>query len=198
MAKNVARVWTSEEYVELGWIDDRAAKDVMVPVAVAADVLGYETVTVRAHIRQGKLNEVAILCAGHTVKGISLASVRSALADRASRIKAVKEAVSQIVWHTGGNLIEYADLMDSVGLSSRNPHDRRLIGAALDSLSTDSLSDEGFLISALVVLKATKRPSEGFFKLAREKGLLDGSDEEADWQAQMRLIRRWFDPHAQP
>ncbi|MFA4937827.1 hypothetical protein [Brevundimonas sp.] len=188
--------WTAEEYIDLGRIDDRSAKHVLVPVAVAAKSLGYEQPTIRAHVRQGKLTEIIIDCDGHKVKGIALASIREALRAREARIADLKEPIRDVIWHTGSETVEYGKLMAAVGLSSNNPHDRRLIGSALDGLSRDSLKCEGFLISALVVLKSTGRPSDGFYKLARINGLGQNQSDDVIWHNQMRLIRCWFDPHA--
>ncbi|WP_143105841.1 hypothetical protein [Brevundimonas viscosa] len=196
MGDRKAQNWSAEEYVELGRFDERAAKSILVPISIAADALGYEQTTVRAHVRQGKLAEIVVACGDHKVKGVTLASIREALEARSARIDDLKEPLRDIIWHNGPHSIEYKKVMEGVGLSSSNPHDRRLIGAALDGLSKESFEREGFLISALVVLKSSGRPSEGFYKLARSLGLGGGKDDEAIWQAQMRLIRRWFDPHA--
>ncbi|MFD4394210.1 hypothetical protein [Kitasatospora sp. NPDC058478] len=49
---------------------------------------------------------------------------------------------------------------------------------------------EAPMLSAVVVLKETKRPSSGFFKLARQKPFLRPGDDVALWLAELAWLER--------
>ena len=62
----------------------------------------------------------------------------------------------------------YTQVMEPIGLSTKVPSDRALIGKILGRISEESSSDRGVLLSVLVHKKTigTTRPSRGFFDLA--------------------------------
>lgn len=96
------------------------------------------------------------------------------LAPGASRILGVLAHVASM-----RSTITYTDLGDLVGLSMENPVQRKQLGLFLNKLSTLTLSEWGFAISALAVNKKDGMPSGdqspdnlgGFYRWAEENGL---------------------------
>ncbi len=58
--------------------------------------------------------------------------------------------------------------MNDIGLSWRHPHHRALTGQLLGQISSAIYDRYKLLPSVLVVNKASQRPSEPFFQLARD------------------------------
>lgn len=63
---------------------------------------------------------------------------------------------------------EYGDFMNDIGLSWRHPHHRALTGQLLGQISSSIYDRYQLLPSVLVVNKASQRPSDPFFQLARD------------------------------
>lgn len=193
--KPVSRTLTAQEYAELGGPSNKARYSILVPISIAATVLEIEQTTVRAHVRQGKLREVVVDCDGSLVKGVALGSLQDVLAEREDAVRALTERLEPIIWHRGCNTIEYGELMPFVDMSTQNPHHRDMIGRALGKMSLESYRDRGFMISALVVLKATQRPNDIFFRFAEEIGAKKQSmSDERFWHEELERIRDWFGP----
>lgn len=192
-----ARTFDANEYVELGGIKTKALSNILVPISIAASALGIEQTTVRAHIRQGKLNEIIVDCGGLLVKGVSLGSIQETLAERETKVQNLADELEPLIWHRQGQTIEYGELMGMVGMSSNNPHHRDLIGRALGRLSEQSFSSYGFMISALVVLKSSQRPNEIFYELAHQIGAKKRSmSNERFWSEDMARIAEWIGPRS--
>jgi hypothetical protein len=185
--------FSADDYVEEFGAGAKAKNATLVPVTIAAAALGCEPTTVRAHIRQGKLDEVAVNCGEITVKGVTLGSLNAALESRREETAALADRIKPILWSRGGEPIEYGELMGRVGLSSHNPGHRAMLGRALARLSRRSLKPpNNILISALVVLKATHRPPPAFFRLAEElKAKKKSIADELFWQDEIGRIRDW-------
>ena len=187
------RTFTAIEYADFAdGLSIRARKSIMVPVSVAAAALGYEQTTIRAHIRQGKLREVAIDCDGLVVKGVAIGSIQDVLKAREDAVASLAEELHQYLWHRGAQPIEYGELMPLVSMSSNNPHHRDMIGRALGYMSKESQLSHGFMISALVVLKATGRPNDSFFHYAEIIGAKPAKkSNERFWKEDMARIKSW-------
>ena len=192
MAASVSvRKFVAGKYVEMGGMEPEALDSILVPISIAASALGIEQTTVRAHVRQGKLDEVIVDCDGMLVKGVSLGSIQKTLAERKRKVQKLAEEIKPLLWSRAADPIEYGQLMSMVGMSSNNPHHRDMIGRALGCLSEESNSTHKFLISALVVLKGRRLPIEVFFRLAEELGLKKRSmSDERFWNEEMSRIRK--------
>ena len=190
------RAFTAKEYADFAdGLSIRARKSIMVPVSVAAAALGYEQTTIRAHIRQGKLREVAIDCDGLIVKGVAIGSIQDVLKTREEAVASLAEELHPYLWHRGAQTIEYGELMSMVGMSSNNPHHRDMIGRALGHMSAESQLSHKFMISALVVLKATGRPNDSFFHYAEIIGAKPGKkSNERFWREDIARIKAWAGP----
>jgi hypothetical protein len=107
-------------------------------------------------------------------------------------------------------LIHYSDLVSGLVLRMANVDsgapfelgvpewqdlDRNILGELLGRLSLDSYTRGGFLATALVTSKETREPSEGFWNLVTELGLLKSSSPTRRlvfWSAQVRLAYDWY------
>ena len=75
---------------------------------------------------------------------------------------------------------------------------RRWIGKTLDEINKSDRRRGKPMISALVLSKATKRPSRGFYDCASDLGLWrEGDDEELFWQRQRDAIYKEFGDQSQ-
>lgn len=88
------------------------------------------------------------------------------------------------------NLITYSDIAPLAGLDMSSPGDRVQIGAILDEISTREHEQGRPLLSAVVVLKETSMPRQGFFSLARDLGLHVGTDDRANLTFFSKEVKR--------
>lgn len=80
-------------------------------------------------------------------------------------------------------------------VNNLSQNDIRILSDYLGRISADSYLKAGFMASAVVVRKDTGRPGPGFFRLARDVGLLSGETEETEetfWREQVRKARRHY------
>jgi len=76
-----------------------------------------------------------------------------------------------------GNYVTYAEIAPLAGLDMGNPDDRTEIGRLLGEISTFEHQQGRPLLSAIVIHKDNNMPGQGFFNLARELHLYDGSND---------------------
>jgi hypothetical protein len=93
-----------------------------------------------------------------------------------------------------GTLVPYSDLASQV---TSRPIRAEFMDRPLGVISRETAGDTGgaILLSALVVNKDTLQPGVGFFRLARELGVLtfhDHDREEEFWLLQLEAIRRYY------
>jgi hypothetical protein len=95
---------------------------------------------------------------------------------------------------TDNGLMEYgAHLMNPLGLQSGVTPARTKIGQLLGELSTESFYAHQILLSAVVVRKDTRRPSEGFWNLVESLGfVIDDDDKDAFWRDQVELVHDYI------
>lgn len=161
-----------------------SSADVFIPIPFAASILGVEQTTVRAYVRSGQLDPL-LLTSEYDEKWSGV-SARSLLGEVRAREKVVNDLVEPVMADLkalGGELIEYGVLMPKHGLSANNPHHRGLIAMVLGEISTRSWNEHDVLLSAQVVRKDTKLPSEPFFDLAIHLGAME---EDEEWGVFMK------------
>lgn len=83
-----------------------------------------------------------------------------------------------------GKLVTYKEMADHFGVDCRGAN----LGGFLGDISYETYTRLGFLISAVVVLKESGAPSDGFFKLAAECGD-EFDDEDLYWVEQVSKAR---------
>jgi hypothetical protein len=112
---------------------------------------------------------------GTTWNGITVDSLQDEMDYQENhRPSVTKLALSQL--HTLAQAEEasdYGTFMEQIGLSWRHPQHRALTGMILGKISTVLYDKYGILPSVLVVSKATQRPSDPFFQLAKDVGAYD-------------------------
>jgi hypothetical protein len=116
------------------------------------------------------------------------------------------------VARSGGDLPTYSDLVRGVEFRLPNLRepvhvidtadwedlDRAIIGEFLGYISMESYAQGGFFASALVVSKTGGTPSEGFFNLLRDLGLIKDSRSTKAmllWSAHVDLAQKWYTAH---
>jgi hypothetical protein len=183
------------------------ADDVLVPVRMAQDILDLSRSGVLDLVKSKRLDEICVEAGGRQFRGVTAGSLmryRSGMLalDKASvqlekfLIAVVRDAPSGEAEDVA---INYAPVMEELGLSWKSPADRKTIGNLLGEVSTRN-HDRGarapFLLSAVVVLKATGLPSGSFFQLAAELDMLDEEADEAArrkfWKKQMNAIAKYY------
>jgi hypothetical protein len=198
-------VWMmdTQSYLDSIAVNSDAA---LIPITMARDVLSLSRTAVLDLIRSKKLDEVRVTAADKRYRGVTAGSLRAYCAGMLVLGEAgiiLERYLSDVVKAAPSGkandiAINYAPVMEKLGLTWRSPADRATIGQLLGGVSQRSKADRtrGFLLSAVVVLKATGLPSGSFFQLAAEFAMIDEeADEEAKrrfWVAQMRLIAKYY------
>lgn len=178
----------------------------MIPFGIVQELLGLSRSAVVDRVKAGELSDVTIRANDTVYRGVSLSSL-DAYVERLPKPASDEERVSSIeamivakVTATESSkpdaaCLRYAEVMEPLGMSWRNPKDRREIGRLLDKMSRASAADPKlrFMMSAAVVRKATGEPGEGFYGLGRDLGLLEeDGEEEAFWRAQLKALCRHY------
>jgi hypothetical protein len=93
-----------------------------------------------------------------------------------------------------GTLVSYADLSSQLSTPLVDPE---FMDRPLGRVSTETARETGgrIMLSALVVDSETAEPRAGFFRLARDLGLLAGRDHDlqlAFWREQVQQITRHY------
>ena len=113
---------------------------------------------------------------------------------------------------SGGDLPTYSDLVRGVEFRLSNLRDsvhvidtadwedldRAIVGDFLGYISMESYAEGGFFASALVVSKADGTPSEGFYNLLRELGLIKDSRSTKAmllWSDHVKMAQEWYSAH---
>lgn len=166
-----------------------------VQVSLAAEFLGVTPAMVNDLVRSKSLDAVIVTGNTKSWKGVLISSLIAYTTNReegaASTINKVRIILGDCA--RKGEKIAYSDLMGKVGMSSTNPHHRRLIGEYLGKISSESYDNERFMLSALAVLMNTKMPNEIFFNLAKDLGAMDEEDDEnIFYNSQLKKIFRKY------
>ena len=119
----------------------------------------------------------------------SLEELRRRIAERAARGGTItySELVSGITFYHRtfwGGEPHVVDIHDWEGL------DRHMIGGVLARLSAESMRDYGFLVGAMVVDQAQRRPSNIFFSWLHDIGVLESDDEDTVTAFWLEHLRR--------
>ena len=79
-----------------------------------------------------------------------------------------------------GELINYSEIAPLADLNMEKQADRTQMGELLGEISTNELENGRPMLSAIVVLKESAIPGEGFFNLARYLGVYHGHGDDTD------------------
>jgi hypothetical protein len=179
---------------------------VMIPITMAQDFLDLSRTAVLDLIKGKQLEEIRVSAGDKQYRGVTAGSLRKYREgmlplNTASTILEqylVRVVVDAPSAKAEDIAINYAPVMEELDLSWRSPADRKTIGGLLDGVSRRSNADteRGFLLSAVVVLKATDLPSNAFFDLAIDLNMIDEEADEATkrdfWNAQMKFIAKHY------
>lgn len=160
----------------------------IIPVQMAADILGVSRSAVAQRARNGSLEAIKI---GAT-RYILAESVSNLLDAHRTEVEAVKGFLIEIARCKAATT--YAPVMGKIDRSTTTPHDRLVIGRILGEISEESYEQHGFLLSALVMKGNLGRPSDAFFDLAAD---IDASydkaaSNEAYLKNQIRRIHKHY------
>lgn len=157
----------AENYVR-AYMKDRGLA--IIPVSMAAELFGMSSAGIIGRIKSGMLKEVRI--AG--TRFVLLASVLEVIEEEDREVKTVRTFLEQQA-RKGVSSVEYAPVMDLLGLSTKLSAHRNKIGRILGKVSRQSFEDGSGLLSVIVHVKGTGLPSmNGFF------GLVEAL--EIDWK----------------
>lgn len=145
----------------------------MVPLGAAAEMLGLTKSTLlrKAGSETSVLELMSITAATGTVwNGVTAKSLAEELDHRENhRPRTARLALQRLqALAKAGQTSEYGDFMNDIGLNWRHPHHRALTGQLLGQISSSIYDRYKLLPSVLVVNKASQRPSDPFFQLARD------------------------------
>lgn len=98
------------------------------------------------------------------------------------------------------NLTNYTDLSSQLvrrtghsGFDFKTARDQAAVGALLADVIERTYAEIGAMLSALVVLKATGDPGDGFYRYAKQLGLFKPGMEKFEvFQAQVRLVHEKY------
>lgn len=156
-----------EAYVR-AFSKDRSLAVISVPMA--SELFGITSTGIVSRVRSGALEEIKI----SGTRYIMMRSVMDAMSKMDRQVEVVKAYLEQQA-RNGVASVEYAPVMDLLGLSPKLSADRTKIGWILGAVSRQSYEDKKVLLSVIVHRKNTGMPSEnGFF------GLVDDLIE--DWE----------------
>jgi len=88
--------------------------------------------------------------------------------------------------------ITYGEIAPMAELDMSNPADRNEIAAILDAISSREYHEDRPLLSAVVVRSDTGYPGKGFFTLAQELGIYDGSDDLAFFVQELARVHEYW------
>ncbi|MCR6630837.1 MAG: hypothetical protein NVV74_12755 [Magnetospirillum sp.] len=159
----------------------------MIPLGMVAEWKGISRSAVADQIKTGRLEGMAVKGRRKTWRGVTpkalFAQAEAVESGQREQRRLVLRVLSKAA--AEGRLITYGEVMAPVGMAPSNPRHRAAIGNLLSDLSRDSLQRHGFLLSAIVVQKGSRRPNAQFFTLARELGSQpDGEEPDAFWRGQ--------------
>jgi hypothetical protein len=145
----------------------------MVPLGAAAEMLGLTKSSLlrKAGTDSSRLKLMSITAAAGTVwNGVTADSLAEELDYQENhRPRTARLALQRLhALAKAGETSEYGEFMNDIGLSWRHPHHRALTGQLLGQISSAIYDRYKLLPSVLVVNKASQRPSEPFFQLARD------------------------------
>ncbi|MCL5111112.1 MAG: hypothetical protein M1401_20030 [Chloroflexi bacterium] len=87
------------------------------------------------------------------------------------------------------SLVNYGEIAPLAGLDLDSQEDRNTLGRLLGEISTFEHSQRRPMLSAVVVYLDANAPGPGFYKLARELGLLAGHDPVSELEFYIRELR---------
>jgi len=87
-----------------------------------------------------------------------------------------------------GRTITYGEISPMADLNMSKPPDRNEIGRLLGTICAREHEEGRPLLSAVVVRSNIGCPGKGFFTLAQELGIYDGSDDKAFWIEEVRRV----------
>jgi DNA-binding Lrp family transcriptional regulator len=145
----------------------------ILPLQQAADVLGVTRAAISQRIKAKKLDGVKL---GRTTYACAL-SVLAVIDQEHEDVRTIREFLEQVA--RSGKTTNYSEVMPLVGLSSKVPYERLIIGKLLGLVSRESNeSSKSILLSALVFNQSLRRPSDAFFGLAYDEGYEDAYDDD--------------------
>ncbi|CQD36005.1 hypothetical protein [Yersinia mollaretii] len=141
----------------------------IVTVSMAMQVCGVKSPTVHRMMQDERLRGVKIE-KNKYVLASSLAAFSRARDERTAIVRNKLETLAK-----AGRAAYYNEVMDIIDLSHQLTNDRKIIGEILGTISRQTHSEFGFLLSVLVHKKPQSRssssyPSDGFYNLAEELG----------------------------
>ena len=144
-----------------------ASAPAILPLQMVADHRGVTRASIDQMLRIGTLRAIKI---GKTwfVDAQSLRELEESERRDVARVRAYLEERA----HAGQRSIFYEPVMDIVGLKTRIPAHRRIIGWMLGQISEQTHRESGILLSVLVHRKTAgnTRPGPGFLPLAEGLG----------------------------
>jgi hypothetical protein len=90
--------------------------------------------------------------------------------------------------------INYGAVAPLAGIDVDNPHFAVHVGRILDEINRAEHAEGHPLLSAVVIGLDSNQPGSGFFKCARELGLLEDGDEQAFWIAELKRVYEFWEP----
>ena len=107
---------------------------------------------------------------------------------QAEQIRAIIEEIA-----ADGETIQYGELMKQVGLSHSNHGQRAQFGMTLRQICAETYEENGFMLCAIVVSKASGIPSEPFFNKAKELGAMnDNGNEQEFFEDQKKKVFEFY------
>lgn len=91
-----------------------------------------------------------------------------------------------------GQTITYSEIAPLINLDMSRQNDRNEIGWILGEISEYEHGKIRPMLSAIVVRKERRYPGPGFFRLAQELGVYDGSDDLTFFVEELRRVHEYW------
>lgn len=157
----------AEAYVRAYMKDRRLA---VIPVSMAAELFNMSSAGVLRRIKSGVLKEARI----SGTRYVTMESILEVIEEEDREIKTVKTYLEQQA-RKGISSVEYAPVMELLGMSTKLSANRNKIGRILGKVSRHSYAEGKGMLSVIVHVKGTGLPSmNGFSALVDEL--------EEDWE----------------
>jgi hypothetical protein len=143
----------------------------VISMKMAASALGVSRALIERQLESAALDGVKVGKV-RCVRALAVIGRQDAFAEKIAKVRLMLEDVAARRGTT-----TYSPVMEQVGMSTKIPNDRALIGRILGIISRESHRRHKFLLSALVFNSNAGKPSPSFFQLALDLGYTGGNED---------------------
>lgn len=164
----------------------------VISMKMAAAALGVSRALIERQLESGALDGVKIGKV-RCVRAAAIIARQDAFDEKVDKVRRMLEGVA-----ARRGTVTYAPVMELVGMSTKIPNDRAVIGRILGIISEETQRrPDKFLLSALVFNSNAGKPSPSFFQLARKLNYAVANEEQF-LNRQLKKIWNHYAPQRLP